>query len=129
MSLDQHVQMTEEEDQDNILMIGGIGVFLPFAQEEAIICVVGATTIEGQLAETLKEVLEQISEAAQGEAEEDDEHFEEWLNIFSQEAKKTATGEVAEAEEEEEDNIFFADLWEQVEALEERIKVQGMHIQ
>jgi hypothetical protein len=29
------------------------------------------------------------------EAEEDDEHSEEWLNIFSQEAEKTATWEFA----------------------------------
>jgi hypothetical protein len=50
-------------------------------------------------------------------------------HIFSHEAEKTATGEVAEAEEEEADNICFADLWDQIEALEERIKVQGMHIQ
>jgi hypothetical protein len=28
-----------EEDQDDLLMIGGIGVFLPCAQEEAEICV------------------------------------------------------------------------------------------
>jgi hypothetical protein len=62
------------------------------------------------------------------EAEEDDEHFKEWLNIFNQEAKRTATGEFAE-EEEEADNICFADLWEQFEALEERVKVQGVHIQ
>jgi hypothetical protein len=35
MNLDQQVQLTkEEEDQDDILMIGGIGVFLPCAQEE-----------------------------------------------------------------------------------------------
>jgi hypothetical protein len=62
------------------------------------------------------------------EAEEDDEHSEEWLNIFSQEAEKTATWEFA-AEEEEADNICFADLWEQIEALEERVKVQSVHIQ
>jgi hypothetical protein len=30
------------------------------------------------------------------EAEEDDEHSEEWLNIFSQETEKTATWEFAE---------------------------------
>jgi hypothetical protein len=29
VSLDQHVQLIEEEDQD-LLMIGGIGLFLPF---------------------------------------------------------------------------------------------------
>jgi hypothetical protein len=34
-NLDQQVQLTEEEDQDDILMIGGIGIFLPCAQEEA----------------------------------------------------------------------------------------------
>jgi hypothetical protein len=63
------------------------------------------------------------------EAKEDDEHSEEWLHIFSQEAERTATWEFAEEEEEEEDNIFFADLWEQIESLEERVKVQGVHIQ
>jgi hypothetical protein len=35
MDLDQHVQLIEEEDTKNLLMIGGIGVFLPFSQEEA----------------------------------------------------------------------------------------------
>jgi hypothetical protein len=49
--------------------------------------------------------------------------------IFSHEAEKTATWEVAETEEEEADNICFADLWEQIEALEERVRVQGRHIQ
>jgi hypothetical protein len=48
---------------------------------------------------TVKEELEQVLEAAQ--AEEEDEHSEEWLNTFSQEAEKTATLELAEAEEEE----------------------------
>jgi hypothetical protein len=63
------------------------------------------------------------------ESEGEDEHSEEWLNIFSQETEKTATWEVAEAEEEEVDIICFADLWEQIEAPEERVRVQGMHIQ
>jgi hypothetical protein len=30
VSLDQHVQLMEEEDQDNIMMIGGIQIFLLF---------------------------------------------------------------------------------------------------
>jgi hypothetical protein len=34
MDLDQWMQLTEEEKLRDILMIGGIGVFLPFAQEE-----------------------------------------------------------------------------------------------
>jgi hypothetical protein len=59
---------------------------------------------------TVKEELEQMLEAAQ--AEEEDEHSEEWLNIFSQEAEKTATLKLAEAEEEEADNISFVDLCE-----------------
>jgi hypothetical protein len=131
MGLDQHVQLTKEEDQDNILMIGGIGVFLPFSQVD-----------ESQLTMTVRkeEELEKTLEAAQAdeedehseewlndfsqeakeavalkmtekEAEEDDEHSEEWLNIFSQETEKTATWEVAEAKEEEADNICFVDLW------------------
>jgi hypothetical protein len=42
--LDHHVQLTEEAYMRNILMIGGIGVFLPCAQEEAKIFVAGETT-------------------------------------------------------------------------------------
>jgi hypothetical protein len=51
--------------------------------------------------------------------EEDDDHSEEWLNIFIHEAEKNATEEVAEEEEEGVDSICFADLWDQIEALEE----------
>jgi hypothetical protein len=46
VSLDQHVQLTKEEDQDNIMMIGGIRIFLPCAQEEAEICVVDGAPAE-----------------------------------------------------------------------------------
>ena len=35
MDLDQQVQLTEEEDLKDLLMIGGIQIFLPFSQEEA----------------------------------------------------------------------------------------------
>jgi hypothetical protein len=152
----------EEEDRDNIMMIGGIQIFLPLAQEEVEIYVAdGAATAEEQSAETVRkeEGLEQTLEAAQAdeeenehseewinifsqkaeevvalkltaeEAGEDDEHSEEWLRIFSQETEKTATWEFAAGEGKEADNICFADLWEHIEALEERVKVQGMHIQ
>jgi hypothetical protein len=63
------------------------------AQEEAEICVADAatTTRAGQPAETVKEELEQVFETAQAEEEEKNEHSEEWLNTFSQEAEKTAT--------------------------------------
>jgi hypothetical protein len=161
MSLDQHVQLIEEEDLRDLLMIGGIGVFLPFAQEEAEVCIADATTTEEQSAETVKEEVEQMFETAQAEADEgenehseewlitfsqeakravaleltaeeakgEDEHSEEWLNIFSQEAEKTATWEFAEEKEEGADNISLVDLYEQIEALEERVKVQSVHIQ
>lgn len=66
-------------------------------------------------------------EAAQAEGE--DEHSEEWLDTFSQEAEKTTTLELAEAEEEEGDSMSFVDLCEQIQALERRVIVQGMHIQ
>jgi hypothetical protein len=39
MDLDQHMQLIEEEDQRNLLMIGGIEIFLPFVKEEARSCV------------------------------------------------------------------------------------------
>jgi hypothetical protein len=35
VSLDQQMQLTGEEDRKNILMIGGIKIFLPFSQGEA----------------------------------------------------------------------------------------------
>jgi hypothetical protein len=93
MDLDQQIQLTEDEDscgfpshvneddgnlktftirEDDmrtLIMIGGIEIFLPLAQEEAEICVVDATTTEGQLAETVTEELEQTLEAAQADEE------------------------------------------------------------
>jgi hypothetical protein len=48
MNLDQQMQLTEEEDLKDLLMIGGIGVFLPFSPGEAELCVAdcAATTTE-----------------------------------------------------------------------------------
>lgn len=63
------------------------------------------------------------------EAEEEDEHSEEWLNIFSQEDEKTVALKLAEVEEEEVDIMSFVDLWQQIETLERRVEVQNMHIQ
>jgi hypothetical protein len=159
------VQLTEVRDQNDILMIGGIGIFLPCAQDEAEVCVADDTETaaeQSQLTMTMKRKLEQTFETTQAdegknerskewlndfsqqaentieleltaeeeaEVEEEDEHSEEWLSIFSQEAEKNTTWDVAEEEEEEAGNIFFTDLWDQIEALEERVKVQGVHIQ
>jgi hypothetical protein len=58
MNLDQQMQLTEEEDLRSLMMIGVIKVFLPLAQGEAKICVVGATTTEEHSTETVKEELE-----------------------------------------------------------------------
>jgi hypothetical protein len=71
----------------------------------------------------------ELTAEEEAEAEEESEHSEDWLNAFSDEVEKTATWEVAEAEEEGADKICFADLWQQMEALEERVRVQGRHIQ
>jgi hypothetical protein len=40
------MQLTKEEDLRNLLMIGGIQIFLPFSQEEAEIYVADATTTD-----------------------------------------------------------------------------------
>jgi hypothetical protein len=84
-------------------------------------------SILSQEAEKQEDVaLELIAEGAE---EEDEEHSKEWIDIFSQEAEKNATEDVTEADEEEGNNICFADLWDQFEALEESVKVQSVHIQ
>jgi hypothetical protein len=75
-----------EVDLKILIMIGGIDIFLPLAQEEAEICVADAATTGGQLDETIAEGLEQIPKAAQ--AEKENEHFEECLNAFSQEVEE-----------------------------------------
>jgi hypothetical protein len=77
LDLDQQMQLTEEENQNSILMIGGIEIFLPFSQGKAEVCVadieVATTEAERQPAVTVKEALEQVLETAQTE-EGDDEH-------------------------------------------------------
>jgi hypothetical protein len=44
VSSDQREELIEKEDQESILMIGGIKVFLPYSLIEANVCVVDATT-------------------------------------------------------------------------------------
>jgi hypothetical protein len=103
MNLDQHVQLTEEEDLRSLMMIGGIEIFLPLAQEEEEICVVGATTTEEQSAETVKEELEQVLETAPEAYEEENEHSEECLNAFNQEAEEAVALKLTAEEAEEDD--------------------------
>jgi hypothetical protein len=118
----------------NLLMIGGIEIFLPLAQRrQKSVLQMQQQQKNSQLRlsgkrswsrylklpkqkrenEHSEEWLNAFSQEAEEavalkltaeEAEEDDEHSEEWLNIFSQETEKTATWEFAE-EEEEADNI------------------------
>jgi hypothetical protein len=99
-NLDQQMQLTEVK-MDDLLMIGGIGIFLPCAQEEAEICVAdGATAEQSQLTMTVKRRIGADFETAQADEgrmsssetrsqeAESVEHSEECLNIFSQGAEK-----------------------------------------
>jgi hypothetical protein len=81
VSLNHLEELTEEEYQKNLLMIGGIQIFVPFSKEEVEICVVDVATEAGQPSETVKEALEQTWEVAQEEKE--NEHSDECLNAFS----------------------------------------------
>ena len=92
------MKLTEEEEhQDGILMIGGIEIFLPFAQEEVENSVQNATTAgeQSQLMMTVKEEkeLEQAFETAQTD-EEKNECSEEQLNKFSQQVERAAAFEL-----------------------------------
>jgi hypothetical protein len=96
---DQQVQLTEvKEHQGDILMIGGIRLFLPSAQEEAENSVVHAATA-GERSQLMmtdfhqtvtgreEEELEQAFETAQAD-ERKNECSEEQLNNFSQQAER-----------------------------------------
>jgi hypothetical protein len=107
-NLDQQEQLTEDDNLRSLMMIGGIGLFLPFAEKEAEICVAyGATTTEEQSAETVREELEQVFETTQvEEAEEENEHSEECPNAFSQEAERVVALELTAKEAEGEDEHY-----------------------
>jgi hypothetical protein len=106
------------EDQDDILMIGGIGLFLPCAQEEVEIGVAdGAVAEQSQWMMTFKEELEQVFETAQAQAEaeeavalklkaeegKENENSEERLNDFSQEDEEAVELKLTKEEAEEDD--------------------------
>jgi hypothetical protein len=82
VSLDQQVHMTEDEDKKDILMIGGISIFLPFSPEEEKNCITDAAISEEQSVVTVKQELEQMVKTAQ--EDEENEHSKERLNYFSQ---------------------------------------------
>jgi hypothetical protein len=165
-NLDQQMQLTVEEHQNDLLMIGGIELFLPSTQEEVENSVVHAATVEqSQLEMTVEEEeLEQafgtaqadakknecsegqlkifsqqageavalrLTAKAQAGAEGESGHSKEWLSIYSREAERTTTREVAEeqkeavalrltAEEAEEQVGKFISPWEmELEILED----------
>jgi hypothetical protein len=78
--------------------------------------------------ETVKEEeeVEQTLMFSQGEEE---EHSTELLKIFSEEFETEMTAALESATEEEADSMDFADLYEELEALEKRVMVQSFHIQ
>jgi len=98
-----------EEDQRNILIIGGIEIVLPRNLVEARACVVGVAT-KGQLIETVKEEEEKEKTLMISPAEEE-EHLAELRKIFSQESEQGITTVLeateAEPEGEEADIIDF----------------------
>jgi hypothetical protein len=132
MEVDKQEKLIEVEDQDNLMMIGGIEIFLSLAREEAKICVAGATTVEEQSQLTMtvrkEEELEQTLEAAQAEAdEEENERSEEWLNNFSQGAeKKEVVALKLAAKEAKEKASRFITSWEmELEMLEDWLNNPG----
>jgi hypothetical protein len=116
MSSDQREELVEK-DQRNLLIIGGIEIFLPLSPVEMRFCVADATTTKRQLAVTVM-MMEQISEAAQAEEK---EHLEEWLKIFNQEAEgETAAALKLTVREEEEHADKILTPWEkELEMLED----------
>jgi hypothetical protein len=88
VNMDQQVQLIEvKEHQDDILMIGGIQLFLPSAQEEAKISVINVATAEeqSQLEMTVEKEkkLVQMVQTAQAKMKKGNEHSVECLNTFS----------------------------------------------
>jgi hypothetical protein len=60
---------------------------------------------------------------------EGEENSTKFINVFSQEAEQKMTVALGPATKEEENNIEFSSLCEELEALERRVEMQGMHIQ
>jgi hypothetical protein len=59
---------------------------------------------------------------------EGEENSKELLNIFSQEAEQEMTVSLKLAAEDETYSMDFADLYEELKALERRVMVQNLHI-
>jgi len=117
-----------EEDHKYILIIGGIEIFLPRTPVEVRECVFDATIEEGKTTMTIidEEEEDQTLTFAQAEG---DENSVELLEIFSQEVEWEMVAVLELTKEEEEYNMDFVDLCEELESLERRVMVQSLHIQ
>jgi hypothetical protein len=102
----------KEEDQRDVLIIGGVEIFLPSGRGEASTDVADATGRQQE--ETVKEEKEHILMSVPIEGE---EHSAESLDIFSQEAEQEMTAALGSAAEEEADNIDFVGLCEELKLL------------
>jgi hypothetical protein len=103
----QQGQLTEKEDQRNLLMIGGIEIFLPHSPREAKTCVADTTTTKRQ--PTVNFVKKEGEKKLMFiPSEEGKENSEEWHHSFSQEAetKKIATTLKLTTEEEHADEVL-----------------------
>jgi hypothetical protein len=78
-----------EEHHRNILIIGGIQIFLPSSPVEAIVCVADATIEEGQPIVTIIEG--DTEPTMMFSPAEREEHSKELLTIFSQEDEQEIT--------------------------------------
>jgi hypothetical protein len=115
---------TKEDDQRDVLIIAGVEIFLPSGRGEANTYVADATG--RQQAESVKEDKEHILMSVPMEGE---EHSTKPLDFFIQEDEQEMTAALESEAEEEENIIDFVGLCEELESLERRVEMQGMHIQ
>jgi hypothetical protein len=106
----------DREGIRNLLIIGGIEVFLPIAKLRPGKMLHDTTTTEGQPTMTVKEE-EEMGQTSEPDPAEEEEHSTEMLEIFSQEAEQGITTTPV-AEEEHADKMLTP--WEmELEMLED----------
>jgi hypothetical protein len=119
--------MIQREDQRSILINGGIKTFLPSSQVEANAHDDSATEEKRQPIETVKE--EEMDKTLMSILAEGEVHSAKFLKIFSQEAEQEMTATLEPTVKGEVENIDFAKLYEELEALERKVMVKILHIQ
>jgi hypothetical protein len=119
-SSDQQGVLTKEEDQRNILIIGGINIFLPSSLIEANAHDEGATE-ERQSSKSVMKEEHDHKLASVEEMREEEEHSAELIKIFNKGDEQEITAELGpETEERAADNMDLVDLYEKFETLIER---------